>query len=279
MKNYTFLSCLTDLGANIRGSARGSIEIRKEILNNHSQDKFKDFSSIKTNPEKHLKEIITNCSIEFQESLNKGEFPILLGGDHSCAMASIYAASQFCKKNKKELYVFWFDAHADINTTETSETGNIHGMPVAMLSGLDKTGRIIPPGNHLKLDNFYLFGARSIDKAEKDILKYNNVKFAHDYQKSENILKNAIKNAPTNAYFHISFDVDCLDPKIASGVSTPEENGFTVEEGLKLISVISNDSRFSSLDVVEYNPLYDNKEKQTLSAIKKLFELVFKQQN
>lgn len=279
MKKYTFLSCLTDLGANIRGSANGSIEIKKEILNSFPKNSFKDFSSVESVPEKNIKEIITNCSYDFQLSLENREFPILLGGDHSCAMASIYAASQFCLKNNKELYVFWFDAHADINTTESSETGNIHGMPVAMLSGLDKTGRIIPAGNHLNLNNFYLFGARSIDNAEKEILKNNHIKFAHDYQKSEKILKNAIKNAPENAYFHISFDVDCLDPKVASGVSTPEENGFTVEEGLNLISHISNDSRFSSLDVVEYNPLYENKEKQTLNAIKKLFELVLKQQN
>lgn len=278
MKNVTFLSCVTDAGANIRGSSNGGLDIKKSLLENEKfQDvSFKEYYSQEKEAQNHIKEIVNNCSKDFESELRNDKFPILLGGDHSCAMASISAVGRFCQKKNNPLYVFWFDAHSDIHTTETSETGNIHGMPVAMLSGLDNTGRIITPGKYFDLKNFYLLGARSIDREEKEILKHHGVFFAPDYKHCVEIIKHAIKYSPENAYFHISFDVDCLDPNVASGVSTPEENGFKIEEALQLLGLITKDKRFQSMDIVEYNPNYDSQDKKTLQEIHKIIDLVTK---
>lgn len=274
MKNTTFFSCVTDSGANIRGSNNGGLKIKESLLlNGRKYIVFKEYYSTHKNPEDNIRQIVNECSVDIKEHLDNGNFPVLLGGDHSCAMASISAIGTYCKENNRPLYTFWFDAHSDIHTTETSETGNIHGMPVAMLSGLDMTGRIIKPGIYLDLNKFFLLGARSIDKEEKKTLNDNKIVFAPDFIHCLEIIKNVIKNSPENAYFHISFDVDCLDPNVASGVSTPEENGFKIEEALKLLQLIIKDKRFQSIDIVEYNPDYDTEDKKTLKEINKIIDL------
>lgn len=277
MKNVRYLSCLTDSGANIRGSKHGGLKIKERLIKKgQSPLLFREYESKEKNSEKNIKEIVNRCSKDFREELNQGNFPILIGGDHSCAMASISAIGNYCIDNGRQLFVFWFDAHADIHTSETSETGNIHGMPVAMLSGLDKTERIIKNYQYIDLKRFYLLGARSIDKEEKRILKEQNIIFAPDFKNCLKIITDAISSSDENAYFHISFDVDCLDPTIASGVSTPEENGFNIEEALELLKLITNDDRFQSMDIVEYNPKYDTKDKKTLNEIEKIIELATK---
>lgn len=275
MKDVTFLSCVTDSGANIRGSMYGGLKIKESLLLRSQENiSFKEYYSNHKDSEQNIKQIVTECAIDFKTELEEGRFPILLGGDHSCAMASISAIGNYCKERGRPLYVFWFDAHADINTTATSETGNIHGMPVAMLSGLDMTGRIIKPGVYLELNNFFLLGARSIDKEEKNTLNTNKIKFAPDFKSCIEIIKEGVKNSPDNAYFHISFDVDSLDPKVASGVSTPEENGFKIEEALEMLNLITKDKRFYSMDIVEYNPKYDTEDNKTLKEINKIIDLV-----
>lgn len=275
MKNVRYLSCVTDSGANIRGSKNGGLKIKEMLINKGTNpSKFREYVSEEKDAEKNIHDIVQSCSEDFKKELNEGKFPILLGGDHSCAMASISAIGNYCKENNRPLFVFWFDAHSDIHTTETSETGNIHGMPVAMLSGLDKTGRIITPGKYLDLNRFYLLGARSIDTEEKQILKDNHILFAPDFKHCVEIIKHALKSSTEDSYFHISFDVDCLDPSVASGVSTPELNGFKIEEALELLKMITKDRRFQSMDIVEYNPEYDTTDKKTLKEIEKIIELV-----
>lgn len=275
MKNVTYLSCVTDSGANIRGSKNGGLKIKEMLINKGTNpSKFREYVSEEKDAEKNIHDIVQSCSQDFKKELNEGKFPILLGGDHSCAMASISAVGNYCKENNRPLFVFWFDAHSDIHTTDTSETGNIHGMPVAMLSGLDTTGRIITPGKYLDLNRFYLLGARSIDKEEKKILRDNHILFAPDFKHCVEIIQHALKSSTEDSYFHISFDVDCLDPSVASGVSTPEVNGFKIEEALELLKMITKDSRFQSMDIVEYNPEYDTADKKTLKEIEKIIELV-----
>lgn len=271
----SFISCLTDLGANIRGSAKGSIPIVKLLKEKNSkQFNFFEISSSETIPKNNIKDIVSNASEVHLQELNKKHTPVLLGGDHSCAMASISSASQYCEKHNIPLYVFWFDAHADINTQESSETGNIHGMPVAMLMNIDKSGLILENKEYLNKDKFFLFGARSIDQGEKEILAQNNITYYPDnYLVSNKALIEIIKNCPENAYFHISFDVDCLMTQFAPGVSTPEPGGFSTKEALKLLEPLFKDKRTVSLDIVEYNPNKDTQSQKTLKQIDKIVDL------
>lgn len=277
-RNYSFLSCVTDKGANIRGSAYGSQEITKLLLEkkyNKINKKFQIFKSELSKAEDNIKEIVLSASNSYLKELESNNFPILLGGDHSCSMSSIMACSKYAKKNNRPFYVLWFDAHADINTKEQSETGNIHGMPVAMLMNIDKSELIIPNEQYLKPSNFNLYGARSIDDEEKKNLNMYNINWINDdYLKcKENILL-LLKNIEENAFIHISFDTDCLNPITAPGVSTPVKGGFSIEEALMMLSDVFVDKRFQSLDIMEYNPFYDDK-KTTLKQIEKIIDLLF----
>lgn len=277
MQKFTFLSCLTDAGANIRGSSNGPIEIKAKLFGKEMNAQFYDFSSKEKNPANNIKEIVANASQEHLKSLSNESFPVLLGGDHSCAMASISSSSQFCEKTNIPFYVFWFDAHSDIHTTDTSETGNIHGMPVAMLTNLDKSGLVLHPKEYLKSSNFFLFGARSIDDAEQKILKDNGILFCKDdFSQCRGTIEKLLKDCPQNSFIHVSFDVDCLCPEDAPGVSTPEHGGFKINEALDLLAPLFADHRFKALDVVEYNPTYDSKNQQTLNHIDKIFDLLLK---
>lgn len=271
----SFISCLTDLGANIRGSAKGSIPIVKLLKEKENKSfNYFDIKSSETIPKNNIKEIVSKASEIHLEELHKRHTPVLLGGDHSCAMASISSASQYCEKHNIPLYVFWFDAHADINTQESSETGNIHGMPVAMLMNIDKSGLILENKEYLNKDKFFLFGARSIDQGEKEILLQNNITYYPDnFLASNKAIKEIIEHCPENAYFHISFDVDCLMTQFAPGVSTPEAGGFSTKEALKLLEPLFKDKRTMSLDIVEYNPDKDTIAQKTLKQIQKIVDL------
>lgn len=270
--NFCLFSCESDSGANVPGSAYGPKKLKNLFINENNQ--FIDYKSKETNKILNIKEIVNKCSVDYLKKLKEEKyFPILLGGDHSLSMGSISACSKYCQEKGIPLYIFWFDAHTDINLYESSETKNIHGMPLAMLSNLDKSGLILDNQKYIDLNNLYIFGARSIDNQEKINLKENNIFYSNNYYDCLNKIKNLLKILPKNSFFHISFDIDCLDPNVASGVSTPEKNGFNTKELINLINPIFNDNRFKSLDIVEYNPIYD-KNNQTLNNIKKIVELL-----
>lgn len=264
---YTFHSCYSSDGANIPGSELAPDFISDIIpVTPVSVHKYIEYGPDKT---QNIQKIVHKSSSGMLNDLENGLFPILIGGDHSLAMASIYAAYQYCQKTNKKLFVFWFDAHTDINTYKESITKNIHGMPLSILTGIDTSGIILAPNTYLDIERITYFGARSIDPFEASLINtYQMPIFSKANQFEQFIQK--LKSIEDDAYFHISFDVDCLDPLVAQGVSTPEAHGLSLEVAKQYLTFLFKDPRVHSFDLVEYNPLTDDQNKTTLNNIKQL---------
>ena len=164
--------------------------------------------------------------------------PLTLGGDHSLAMGSIAGVTKFYAEKKQKVGVIWLDAHGDINTPETSSSGNIHGMPLAHVLGkgnkeLLSLGEKIPMVDPSRA---VLIGIRDLDPGERDAIREQGVRAFTmrdiDEMGMRNVIQEAIKIASNGtAGFHLSFDVDCMDPRDAPGVGTAVRGGTTYREG------------------------------------------------
>lgn len=213
---------------------------------------FQNFKSLnKTEAAKAYNELFHKTL----EILNSGYRPLLIGGDHSQAFASI---SALCNKYP-ELRILWIDAHADLNTPETSPSGNSHGMPLSGLLGLvDKNIWGMPWMNQLlKPDQVIHLGVRDIDAGEMKLLEEHNIehyKPADIRQKGlENILKDISKRwkgYPT----HLSFDIDGLDNSLVPATGTPVPGGLDMKDAKLIIDSCKNDFDMVSAEVVEFNP-------------------------
>jgi arginase len=178
-------------------------------------------------------------------NLRKNRFNFNLGGDHSIAASTIQPLLDYYQGN---VLVVWIDAHADINTYDSSETKNTHGMPVAGLIGLAKTNQSvfgIPSKYQLKPENLLYYGLRSIDNSEHNILNSLNIK-SHNPNIIELIKKSKIPR------IHISFDVDSIKPELIPSTGTPVNNGIEIHEVLDIIDAAKD--RLVSFDLVEFNP-------------------------
>ncbi len=181
--------------------------------------------------------------------LNKNKFPLLIGGDHTTAVSSVFAANEYCHNKKLNLGVLWFDAHADFNTIETSPTGNIHGIPVAILCG--HTLQELDFSYLLNTNQFAYYGLRDIDTLEFDRFQDYNMKILNSNKDFIDWIEKFDK-------IHISFDVDCLDPSIMSCVNTKVNNGLFLEDVKEKLSLVKESNKLLSMDLVEYNPLLGN---------------------
>jgi arginase len=175
-----------------------------------------------------------------QEHLQKNIIPITLGGDHSIGHITVGSSIQ---KYKDNILILWIDAHADINTFESSLSKNTHGTPVSGLIGLEKTW--IPEIKHLlKPENLVYYGIRDLDDYEKDILNKNNIKTITITE-----LKEKIKSYDN---IHVSFDVDSLDNSYLDSTGTVAENGITPDEVIECFKICKDKIR--AFDIVEFNP-------------------------
>ena len=197
------------------------------------------------------------------ESLAAGHLPILLGGDHCLAIGSISAVARHCREQGRRLLVLWLDAHADFNTLATSPSGNLHGMPVAVLRGMgpaELTGlgdRVpaVDPGTVRQV------GIRSVDAQEKELVRAEemrvyDMRHIDEYGMRE-AMRRALADVDADTHLHVSFDVDFLDPDIAPGVGTTVRGGPTYREAQLCMELIADTGRVSSLDVMELNPACD----------------------
>jgi len=179
---------------------------------------------------------------------------LTIGGDHSIGVSTVSAINDNCIKNKKKLSVIWVDAHADINTYKTSNSGNIHGMPVAFLLGLCSF-KYLKFNNLLEPTQIHYIGLRDVEIKEVIFLKNLGINYytANDVINYgiKPILKE-IKNKVKNDEIHISFDVDALDPKIMPCTGTAVNKGLTLQDALKIISYFEN---VKTMDIAEFNPL------------------------
>ena len=237
-----------DKGANKQGSSQAYKALKPDLKNL----KINKIHNIENCDNNHYRNILGDGFMACWDILNSNDFPLLIGGDHSCVISSIFAANEYCINNKETLGVLWFDAHTDFNTMETSPSGNIHGVPVSVLCG--HTLPLLSFGQYLEPSQFLYYGIRDIDSLEfirfqefnMNSIDYNSL---IDFQlfKLQKWMSNYDK-------IHLSFDMDCFDSKDFDCVNTPVSNGPKYEDIMTLIKYIKNSNKLMSMDLVEYNP-------------------------
>ena len=223
---------------------------------------------------KFLNEILkTSVSLasKVEKVLDKGNFPLCLGGDHSMALGTIAGISAHCKKNKLRLGIIWIDAHTDMNTEETTPSGNIHGMPLAASLGIGNVKLVNLYGINPKLkpENCALIGIRSVDTAEKMNIKKLKISVSTmadiDKVGIYRIMVKTLKHFKESVdHIHVSFDVDSVDPSLAPGVGTPIPGGLSYREAHLIMESIAECGCMSSLEVAEVNPILDHKNKTAI---------------
>jgi len=273
-----------DLGAGRRGVDMGASALRIAGLQSKLEKlgyRVKDKGDIKIeimerqrvqNPKlKYLDEILKTSKIlaaKVENIVEEGEFPLCIGGDHSMALGTIAGIAAHCKNHGKKLGVIWVDAHADMNTEDTTPSGNIHGMPLAASLGLgnEKLVNLYGISPKIKPENCALIGIRSIDDAEKTNIKKLKVPVytMSDIDKSGvfRIMVKVLKYFREKVdHIHVSFDVDSIDPSVAPGVGTPVPGGLSYREAHLIMESLAECGCMSSLDITEVNPILDHKNK------------------
>jgi arginase len=199
-------------------------------------------------------------------AFRQGDVPLLLGGDHSLSAGSVAGISTAVAADGGKLGLVWLDAHADINTPETSETGNIHGMPVAHLLGYgdDRLVKLATPGPAISVEHLVYVGIRSLDEAERAIIRQAGIRAFTirdiDERGLSAVMSDAIAIASTGTRgIHLSCDVDWIDPSEAPGVGTPVRGGATRREAHLAMEMIADSGRLVGMDVVEVNPTLDQR--------------------
>ena len=268
------INACTDLGVNIDGTNLGpevltnNLSIKKDTINKENIVKSKDKLDLK----KNLSEVNKFTSQVFNktlEILNNGDFPLLIGGDHSSAIGSALASESYYNN----IGIIWIDAHGDYNTFETTHTGNLHGLPLAAITGYkcDLLTNFITQ-HYINPKNCVIVGARSIDPWEIGNLRDAGVTIftTEDIHNkgTKQIMDEAFKVALNNTIgTHISYDIDVIDPIIAPGVSVPEINGINEIEAYEIMDyLISKKENIKSMDIVEFNPTRDIDDKTKIIA-------------
>jgi arginase len=218
---------------------------------------------------RYLPEITHACTVladEVESALDNDEFPLVLGGDHSMAIGTIAGIAAHCKKNNKRLGVIWIDAHSDINLPDTSPSGNIHGMPVAVSLGLGAPELTKIGGDFVKLHphEIVMIGLRSVDEGERELIKKLKIESYTmadvDKQGIHRIIAKVLSSMRAKVdHLHVSFDLDSVDPMFASGVGTPVPGGLTYREAHLIMEAIADTGYMASMEVAEVNPILDNK--------------------
>ena len=264
-----------DLGQDRRGVDMGPSAIRYARLNGALEDlgyPVTDLGNVATPiPETVVKREDTDtvgairdvCEEVAREALrmvSDGIFPIFLGGDHSISIGTVSGVA----KAAGQTGLLWLDAHADFNTPETSPSGNVHGMPLATL-----TGRGYPElanlggGTAVRAEDVAILGLRSVDRDEREFLAEAGVNVYTmkdvDAYGIASVVRSALKDLSHLDRVHLSFDLDVVDPEVAPGVGTPVRGGLTYREAHLVMELINEAAVVTSLDVVEINPILDSR--------------------
>lgn len=224
-------------------------------------------------------EVNTNLAHSVYTALKSDSFPLIVGGDHSVGLGSISGVS----RKTKEFAVVWMDAHGDINTHETSDSGNIHGMPLAkaMNVGHADLTNIYFEGQKVKPENVYILGARDLDEGEVALIKKlnMNVYSANEMNEkgSEAVMNAVIADIKGKglAYIHLSFDLDFIDASAVPGTGTPVSEGVSVDDTKIALRTLATSGLVKSMDFVELNVLLD-KNDQTANLSIDLLDWMFK---
>jgi arginase len=226
-----------------------------------------DFSMEPVEKPKYLREISRACddlAVEVRNVLSAGELPLTLGGDHSIAIGSIAGVSSFFRERREPLGLIWFDAHADMNTPETSPSGNIHGMPLAALLGYGAQELTNVAGFAPKLDPRFCahIGARDLDQGERELIRQLGIRFFTMREIDERGMAACIDDAiaiaaRAPAGYCVTFDIDVMDPGDAPGSGTLVRGGLSYRESHLAMEKIAEAGGMRSLEVVEINTALD----------------------
>lgn len=287
-KRISLIGAPTDIGAGERGASMGPEALRvagiHSALGNYGLV-VEDLGNLSgpANPwlapvegYRHLDEVVTwNRTVHdaIYAELQRGQLPILLGGDHCLGIGSVSAVARHCRETGRTLRVLWLDAHADFNTDTLTPSGNIHGMPVACLCGYGPAALIDISGVVPAIDPKAIrqIGIRSVDHAEKRLvhevgLEVFDMRFI-DEMGMRRAMELALTGLDDTTHLHLSFDVDFLDPDIAPGVATTVPGGPTYREAQLCMEMIADTGRLASLDVMELNPALDVRNKTAVLAV------------
>jgi len=216
---------------------------------------------------KYLKEITATCTKHAElvlKTLETGKVPLSLGGDHSMAAGTVAGVAEFYRRQNQRIGLIWIDAHTDINTPDSSPSGNVHGMPLAAVTGLGppELANIFDFSPKVRPENCVLVGVRDIDAIEKqnvhragiEVLTMRDI----DERGMRTVMEEALRMAGRGtAGYHVSLDMDWIDPEDAPGVGTPVRGGATYREAHLAMEIIADHGRMLSFEIVEVNPVID----------------------
>ncbi len=237
-----------------------------------------EYADIGSNPKaKYLAPIVTACeslASQVEESARKGEFPLVLGGDHSIVMGSLAGLAPYCAEKGLRLGVLYVDAHGDFNTADSSPTGNIHGQCLAASAGfgLPELVNLYWEGRKVDPENICFVGTRDLDPGEKKLMHEAGVSCftVSDIDRfgfSEVLKKVRLFFKTRCDIVHISFDMDAFDPSIAPGTGVPVPGGLSYREGLLLMEEMETLGLVRSMEIVEVNPILDDRNSTALMAV------------
>lgn len=287
MKNVSIIGVPMDLGQTRRGVDMGPSAIRYagvvELIENIGY-MVKDEGNIEIAPAervhndlktnlKNLKAVADaseRLASKVDHVITNGNFPLVLGGDHSIAIGTLAGVS----KHYENLGVIWYDAHGDLNTADTSPSGNIHGMPLAASLGIGHPTltNIFGYMPKIKPENIVIIGARSLDEGERELIKEIGIKvytmhevdrlgMAHVMEETISYLKDKTDGV------HLSLDLDGLDPHDAPGVGTPVIGGISYRESHLAMEMLAESNVVTSAEFVEVNPILDERNKTATVAV------------
>lgn len=270
-----------DMGASRRGVDMGpsamrvaGLEARLEALGHQVIDggnvrvEIAETQSSGSENARYLGQIAETCTRTAEavvKTLEEGVTPLVLGGDHSLAAGSISGVAEFYRRRGEKIGVIWIDAHSDINTPETSPSGNVHGMPLAALLGLglDPLANIFGFSPKMAAENTVLVGVRDVDAAERENIRRAGVTEVYtmrdiDERGMRTVMEEALRAAGRGtAGYHVSLDMDWIDPEDAPGVGTPVRGGATYREAHLAMEILADHGRLLSFEIVEVNPVID----------------------
>ena len=279
IKDVRLIGVPMDLGAGRRGVDMGPSAVRYAGLGQLVQGlgfAYSDGGDISVPlPEarapgkgaRYLKEIHRACerlAQRVEKLMDDGVMPLVVGGDHSMAIGTITGVAGHYRKRGEKLGLIWVDAHADMNTPETSPSGNIHGMPLGSVMGYGAPELVNLGGFSPKIDpdNVALIGIREVDPGEREIVLRSGIHYYEmmkvDARGMGAVIEEAIAHATRGtAGVHLSFDMDAVDPEVAPGVGTPVRGGLSLRESHLLMEVVSDSGRLVSMEFAELNPIHD----------------------
>ena len=226
---------------------------------------------------KYLKEITETCSKEAElvvKTLENEAIPIVLGGDHSIAAGTVSGVAEFYRRKRQRIGLLWIDAHTDINTPDSSPSGNVHGMPLGAIMGLfpSPLTDLYEFSPKVQPQNCVLVGIRDVDNHERENIKKSGVHVFTmrdiDERGMRTIMEEALRLAGRGTVgYHVSLDLDWIDPEDAPGVGTPVWGGATYREGHLAMEIIADHGRMLSFEMVEVNPVLDERNQTAELAV------------